>query len=44
MIWLHQARRHQIERIDIPATWLHGGQRPKSVLVRCSCGKAWVRR
>lgn len=45
MIWFHElVLRHQVKRTDVPPVWVHGGQRPKRVLVNCGCGKVWVRR
>jgi hypothetical protein len=45
VIWFHEMiLRHDIKRTEMPAVWVHGGQRPKRVLVNCQCGKVWVRR
>jgi hypothetical protein len=46
VIWFHErVLRHRIRQVKVfEAVWVHGGQRPKQVLINCSCGKSWVRR
>jgi hypothetical protein len=44
IFWHEFVLMHRQEIADIPAYFVHGGQRPHRRLISCSCGKAWVRR